>query len=316
MPEPLFYEGSPCAPPAFRTLLYLDGSLNDETNAAGVTRLFDLFFAHYGEEAAWIAVADHERKMRPRKLTEARVDDARGWINTPNKSFPATCRVAGPLDDDLGAVTVPAFRVDEYRVPFVDLSVPDDLDRALRFAEQVTAVIRDLPVIAGVMGLGFYLPVALDSLAWFLPRTGQRYRAAIRPTVDGGTMGVRRTGEGFRWHEHPDVHPGLPDIGWRTIAGVDFLDRLGDLSALDERDDVEVERRPTMTLVTAGDHPVWGDVDRGDDLAPYRAVARALAPVRYPYEVAIGSLFGDQEFDPAGPEHVRAYLLRFDDERA
>jgi hypothetical protein len=314
MPEPLIYTDSPFAVPAFRTLLYLDGSLNDEVNAAGITRLFDLFFAHFGEDAAWIAIADHERKMRPRELTQARIDDARGWINTPDKTFPATCRVVGPLDDDLGAVTVPAFRVDEYRVSFVDLSVPDDLERVLPFAEQVTAVIRELPVIAGVMGLGFYLPVALDSLAWYLPRTGLRYRAAIRPTVDGGTMGVRRTAEGFRWDEQPHVHPGLPDIGWRTIAGLDFLDRLGDLAELDERDDVEVERLPTMTLVTAGERPVWGDVEARDDLAPYRAVARALAPVRYPHEVAIGSLFGDQEFDR--PDLVRAYVDRFDDDGA
>jgi hypothetical protein len=39
-------DGRKIAPPAFPVLLYCEGSLNDGANAAGVTRLFDLFLDH------------------------------------------------------------------------------------------------------------------------------------------------------------------------------------------------------------------------------------------------------------------------------
>jgi hypothetical protein len=45
-------DGRKIAPPAFRVLLYCEGSLNDAANAAGVMRLFDLFLDRYGAEAA------------------------------------------------------------------------------------------------------------------------------------------------------------------------------------------------------------------------------------------------------------------------
>jgi len=124
MPGYITRESDKIAQPAFRVLLYCDGSLNDPANAAGVTRLFDLFLEHYGAEAAWLAIADEARPMRPKPLDAAGIADARHWLNTPDKSFPATCRIVGPISEESGNVTVPAFRVDEYRVMFLDMSVP------------------------------------------------------------------------------------------------------------------------------------------------------------------------------------------------
>jgi hypothetical protein len=73
--------------------------------------------------------------VRPRPLDEAAVADARAWLNTPDRTFPATCRVVGPISDEMNNVTVPAFRVDEYRVMFLDMSVPVDLERAIPIAD-------------------------------------------------------------------------------------------------------------------------------------------------------------------------------------
>jgi len=314
MPDYIIRENDKIAQPAFRVLLYCGGSLNDPANASGVTRLFDLFLQHYGAEAAWVAIGDESRPLRPKPIDEATLADARQWINTPNKTFPATCRIVGPLSDETENVVVPTFRVDEYRVMFLDMSVPADPDRALPFAEAATQIIREMPVIASIMGMGFYLPVALESLKNYLPRAFPRYRTAIEFTVDSATMGIRKTGEGFRWDKNKDVEPGIPDIGWRTIIGPDFTSRLPDLDALANAPGVTYERTGDIAVITAGPAPIWGDVNRGEDIAPYRAVADALRPVRYPVEVAVGTLFGDQEYDPDGRDRVEAYLARFDDE--
>jgi len=313
MPDYIFREDNKIAQPAFRVLLYCDGSLNDSANAAGVTKLFDLFLKHYGTEAAWLAIADEARPMRPKPLDAAGVADARQWLNTPDKKFPATCRMVGPISDDTANVTVPAFRVDEYRVVFLDMSVPDDPDRAVSFADTATPIIREMPVIASIMGMGFYLPVALESLKNFLPRAFVRYRTAIEFTVDSATMGIRKTEEGFRWDDNKGVEPGIPDIGWRTIIGPEFISRLPELDSLSGARDVAYDRTGDVAVMTAGPAPVFGDIDRGEDIAPYRAVARALKPVRYPVEVAVGSLFGNQKYDLEGRDRVAAYLNRFDE---
>lgn len=316
MPEYITRENDKIAQPAFRVLLYCDGSLNDPANAAGVTRLFDLFLEHYGADAAWLAIADENRPMRPKPLDEAAIADARTWLNTPDKTFPATCRVVGPISDETENVTVPAFRVDEYRVMFLDMSVPADAERAIPFADAATQIIREMPVIASIMGMGFYLPVALESLKDYLPRAFARYRAAIEFTVDSATMGIRKTKEGFRWDQNKDVEPGIPDIGWRTIIGPDFTSRLPDLDTLSDAPDVAYDRTGDIAVMTAGPAPVFGDVNRGEDIAPYRTVAKALKPVRYPIEVAVGTLFGDQEYNPEGRDRLEAYLARFDEGEA
>lgn len=313
MPEYIVRENDKIAQPAFRVLLYCDGSLNDPANAAGVTRLFDLFLEHYGAEASWIAIADEIRQMRPKPLDREGISDARRWLNTKNKSFPATCRVVGPISDDTENVTVPAFRVDEYRLMFLDMSVPADPERAVPFANAATQIIREMPVVASIMGMGFYLPVALESLKHYLPRGFRRYRAAIEFTVDSATMGIRKTEEGFRWDQNKGVEPGIPDIGWRTIVGPEFTSRLPDLNAVAAKKGVSYDRVGEIAVLTAGSAPIWGDVNQGEDVGPYVAVAKALEPVRYPVEVAIGTLFGDQEFSPEGRDRVASYLSRFDD---
>jgi len=322
MPDHIIRGNDRIAQPSFRILFYYDGSLNDPANAKAVVPLFDLFIETYGEEAAWIAIANYNsRRLTPQKLTIMQIEKARAWLSARDKLWPSTCRVVGPLNDETGNIVVPAFRADEYRVNFLDMSVPHDLDRSVFFANGATEIIREMPVIACVMGFGFYLPQALESLADWTPRGFERYRTAIEFMVDGATMGLRKTSEGYRWDKSPelepdapaDLQPGIPDIGWRTIIGAEFVDRLPDMkSALANVPDVSVHSTPEMVVITAGEQPIWGDVGAGEDISAYRAVARALAPVRHPLDVAYGSLFGNQYYDPEGRARIRTYLSRFD----
>lgn len=322
MPDYLLRGNDKIAQPSFRILLYYDGSLKDPANAKAVVALFDLFIETYGEEAAWIAIANHNsRRLTPKKLMIKQIAKARAWLSARDKLWPSTCRVVGPINDETGNIVVPAFRADEYRVNFLDMSVPADHDRSVTFANAVTEIIRQIPVITCVMGFGFYLPQALESLADWMPRGFERYRTAIEFMVHGATMGIRKTSEGYKWDKSPelepdssaDLQPGIPDIGWRTIVGAEFLDRLPDLrSALAATPEVSVRSTPEMAVITAGDQPIWGDVGADEDISAYRAVAKALAPVRYPLDVAYGSLFGNQYYDAEGRERIRAYLSRFD----
>jgi hypothetical protein len=314
MPDYILCDNEKIAQPAFRTLLYCDGSLNDPENARGVTALFDALLQHFGKDLAWVAIGDAKHKLRPKEKSDKVLADARKWINTPDKSFPATLRMLGEVSDETDNITVPAFRVDEYRMMMLDISVPDDPARIGPFAEAVTAIIKEMPVISAVMGMGFYLPVALGSLNRWMPRAYPRYRAAIEFSVEGATMGQRKTEEGFRWDKNPDVQPGICDISWRTFVGAEFFPRLPNLDAVAGAAGVTLDRDNTMAVLTAGPAPIWGDVNSGEDIGPYKAVAAALAPVRYPLLPALGTLFGNQDDDPDGINHVKSYLARYDDD--
>lgn len=316
MPDNLTIGSTAFAQPAFRTLLYCDGSLNDPENAAGVTALFDTIVAYFGEQIAWVAVADHRREMDPQEKSEAALADARAWINTPDKRFPATCRMNGDWSEEIEAVTVPHFRVDEYDFLMVELSVPHDAaDRLPGFAEAVTAAAKTMPVICGVMGFGFYVPVANESLILAMPKAYARYRTAIEFMLDGPESGLRIEDGGFPWDEYEGLEPGIADIGWRTFVGAEYLPRLPDLAdELKDAPGVTLEQRDGLAVITAGAAPIWGDVNMGEDIAPYRAVAAALRPVRFPIEVAEGTLFGDLSDSPDGMDRLEGYLSRYDAE--
>lgn len=73
------------------------------------------------------------------------------------------------------------------------------------------------------------------------------------------------------------------------------------------------ERTGDIAVITAGPSPVFGDVDKEEDIAPYRTVAKALKPVCYSVEVAVRKLFGNQAYTPEDRDRVEAYLARFED---
>ncbi|MFV0475996.1 MAG: hypothetical protein ACK5MQ_17605 [Pikeienuella sp.] len=312
MPEILKVDNMGVAEPAFRTLAYLDGDLGDERVIAGVTRLVESFIDRFGDQVALLMVRDKGIPPKPRKFDDKSLRLARDWLARPEKTFASCLRMNRYPTEDMNAPRAPHFRVEQnHKLVSLEISVPDVAEGLVDFADGIADTLKTLPILSAAQGMGFYLPAALDSLVTRFPMTFARYKTAIEITLGGPLDGIRSKGSAFPYDKHPDVRPGIADIGWRTFVGAPFLDRLPHIEKVADTDGVKLERMENMAVLTAGPVPIWGDVNRGEDISCYRAVARALAPVRYPHDVAIRSLFGGRSADPDGPERISGYLNRY-----
>ena len=104
---------------------------------------------------------------------------------------------------------------------------------------------------------------------------------------------------------------GMSSVNWLTLLGDEFAQSLGlSLERLDaEKRELETfgvfQRRGAYGVaLAAGQKPVRGDINVGEDLEPYVAVAQRIRPL----------LLGEQPqlFGPfAKPEVSRAWLGRF-----
>jgi hypothetical protein len=78
---------------------------------------------------------------------------------------------------------------------------------------------------------------------------------------------------------------GLVDLGWITLLGKDFVDRMGGATSLKEAvshiDGIDYLELPHNGLgIQIGDQPRMGDILKGEPLNDYRALGRVLAPLR------------------------------------
>ncbi len=188
--------------------------------------------------------------------------------------------------------------------------MPPESQTNVAFADAIVEEIKDLPIICGVMGFGFFLPPYKNSLAFMLGQASQCYRAAIEITPKMVDQGIQREGSYYHWK--PAEEPGIADIGWRTLVGKDFLPRL---PALPEETfkaaGVTVDEFANFTSFTAGSAPIWGDINAGETIKAYREVAAYLKPIRYPKSGAHISFFQGEH-----PDRVEAYLAGMKNEAA
>ncbi|NEP60529.1 MAG: DUF3396 domain-containing protein [Symploca sp. SIO2G7] len=252
--------------------------------------------------------------LRPKKVTAERLAEGREWLATAPKTWPSICRMAGPANEAAAVYAIPTLRIEQAAdVSYVDLAVPwEDAAAAAAFGDTITGIVRDMPLLCGVMGMGFALPASFDSLASFFPRAYPRYRTAIEFMVDGPRWGIHREIGNAHWHKFPEARDGIADVGWRTFVGDYYLPRLPELDAVADAPVVTLERHERMAILTAGAVPIWGDVNADEDISAYRAVAAALAPVRMHIEPALSGLFGSQRRNPEGRDRVEGYLARYD----
>lgn len=313
MPEFIYRDSTPIAEPAFRILAYWTNPMGTPEISAGLAQLFDCFIQYYGQGTAWSVIADDQRPYRPEEVTPERIADARDWLKNAAKPWPSSCRFVGPVNEQTGQISVPAFRAEQVAdLCFLDMSVPDDLTVALPFAEAASEILKRMPVLYAVAGMGFHLPPALESLETYLPRASARYKTAIEFMAEGARWGLHEEVGNFRWDRVQGARSGLPDIGWRTFVGKHFLDRLPDLDQIAQVEGIAYERGDMLAVITAGQTPIWGDVNAPEDISLYQVVAQALRPVRMHIEPALSGLFGSQTYDPDGRDRVEAYLARLD----
>lgn len=315
VPDRLTWNGRPVALPAFRTLVYIDGMLSEPNIRQAVHGLLDAFLNLCASDVAWVMIGDQRREMKAQAFNDSSASELRRWIDAPEHPRPASARLNGPMDRRMQAPTLPHFRVDQDRYVLIEISLPstvDDPDK-IGFADEVERLLARLPVICGVIGNGFHVPAMIESLGTLvLPKAFARYRAAIEVQIRGPVRGLRRSkAKGVKpWSQNPELKGGIADIGWRTFVGEEFIERIELWPA--PPSGIEVRNSDHFMVLQAGQSPIWGDVNRGEDIAAYHAIALQLRPIRFPLEV--GSLFGSQTANPEGRDRVEGYLARFDDE--
>lgn len=90
---------------------------------------------------------------------------------------------------------------------------------------------------------------------------------------------VARKVANYNEKKQGNARPGIPDIGWKTVIGGEFLGEI-DQAALAKIEGVKLRKLGGAIEITIGDAPRWGDVNAGEDVSSYAAVCRALAPIQ------------------------------------
>lgn len=130
--------------------------------------------------------------------------------------------------------------------------------------------LEQFPLQSGYVGYSLFYNNNFDSLiephifAWL-----QRHPGLLEPMFS---------------HSIVSQH-GLVDLGWITLLGKGFVDRMGGAESLKEAvshiGGVHCLDLPHQGLgIQLGDHPRMGDLAKGDAMDDYRALGKVLAPLR------------------------------------
>ncbi|MBU2866011.1 hypothetical protein [Pacificibacter marinus] len=308
MPYPLLYDDGIAALPAFRTLAYLDGTPDDPQIALAVGEMFEAFVARFGDDLGLLSMRLVGRSGKPSKVTPKALHALRDWISAPDRLDSGAGVRLGSLNTEDLPPAMPWFRLEQRYddQTLVEISVAPDAPDLLGFADEIAAALATAPMICAAQGFGFFLPTVYDSLNWLLPRLAGRYKTALLHTLDMPSCGLRRAHSAMPYTDN--MQPGIADIGWRTFIGPEYLDRLP--KSFDLPRDVSVDARDAMLILTASDAPIWGDVQQAENIDSYRAIASALAPVRYPFAIALNQNFGGDTAAADQADLIKAHYQR------
>jgi hypothetical protein len=306
-PAFLTYDRAPVAEPCFRTLAWFSGSLNDAAFVQFAADLAGWFWRIHGARIGRITVASDLQPAVPRDPTSETLADVGRWINDTGKPYSAYLQMEAPEDLDYDAERVPWIHIREGAgMVMAEVCLPFDLTDLVAQADAQAGLLAREGLICALQGMGYFLPPMNRSLKAVMPRATVRYPAAIELQLLDPVDGLQVEGAAFYWEDHPDLQPGLPDIGWRTMLGARLAARVGKLPDMPA---VVVTENP-LTL-TAGPAPIWGDVNRAEDISAYRAVAAALATIAMPRAVTDSRYFAGNPDDSDHMDRLDAYLARF-----
>jgi hypothetical protein len=304
----------PYAVPVFRTDALLDGKLDVPENRHAALALFDAFVARFGSEIAFVAKQGKKAASANLvKATKARITDLRARLaeGLPDHS---AIRLYGTDATPLGAPFQPNLLIMQEYFPStqiemsVDWNVPD-LGEIIAGSDRL---LRTTHMRAGYQSMGFQRsPVKWSDDRQFPPAT-DRFRAAVM-----GKFTPAAEWQAFLtdnivklWGPYT---AGIFATGWRTYVGAAFADRLDTsaqkLTALADQG-VAVEVLPQMTVVTAGPEPIWGDVNKGENVSAYRAAHAFLLPAYCTRKNLARFTLGWNDRDPERVDMVERYLDR------
>jgi hypothetical protein len=310
-PVPILRDSTPVAFPAFRSLFWLAGSLNDEGPAIVADRLASWFWKTHGAGVTRVTLLHDDAIQIVDAAPPAVLPKVKAWLDARDKTFGATLMMSGgpavDADDEApDGETPPHLRIEEAAAcVMIEVSLPPDTPDPVPAADAIAGLCVGQGLVFGLQGMGYMLSPAMDSVVARLPLAHARYRTAIELRLSDPPDAIMTEGSTLPWDEMPGARPGLPDIGWRTwigpalAAGLVIPPELGPFAG------------PFGVMVQAGPQPVWGDVNRGEDIAAFQAVAAALAPAMLAPEVAAILMFGGTTDDPDLADRLETYMARF-----
>ncbi|AUH32138.1 hypothetical protein [Paracoccus tegillarcae] len=308
--EFLYFDGRTIASPAFRILVWCEGSWRDPGNRDSLWAISDLFFERWGAQLRNATFRTEAGLHKTLPVSDHVLNAAREALSGGKSDEPLDLRLAGWIDAPHFIESTPCLRVGEsHGLAYLALELPHEAADLTQFSEQASQIIEAMALRCAVVGYGCFLPDYMESLMFNCPAMMQRKPAAIEVSPRGAAAclnpAVRAKAE--------DRPPHIADIGWRTMLGPVFQDTLPDLSQLQSLGcGISVSRRNGVTSITAGAEPGWGRVGADAELLAYRRIAEILSPFQIPLRLAQSHLFGAPTDDPEREARVRSYLRRFE----
>ncbi len=265
------------AVPAFRSAAVLDGLLNVPDTKAAVLGLFDLFVSRFGGNIGYMALdkAGASAAAKLVKCTPDKLVELRATLDGEMTKL-LRLRLFGAKVAPMSAPNLPFLSILRSAGPAtaVELSLPANLPDLMDVAGAIDGILRAAPLRSGFQSFGFLPDVGVAGPMH--PAAFRRYRCAVMGEFPTSILHLSFRTANIAQRDG-DYTPGITETGWRTYVGAAFRDRLGNADTLAARG-VRVEPLAGMTVVTAGDAPIWGDVNKGDTIAGYQAAHDFLRP--------------------------------------
>jgi hypothetical protein len=284
--------------PAVAITMYFDGPRDGF--ADGVVACWEEFLQRFGSRLTWYADEENGR-WRTASSKELRRPSKR--LRTSRAMpFYAWKAVSGQQYEDASDITFVAYVRDGFggNLSFIRATFPVALVTSEAAAEEFIATTQAwcerIPILHGYGGFAVnQSPTDYQSGSGMLLQIAERF-PGFEIDDSGGTVLVA--------HDH------IKGVNWLTLLGPRFVERLGGAPALRDRLSAAIGLHLLPgggVIVQAGRLPAYGDTAKGDELEPYREVARNLRPICLDRHPDLGTV--EYGF---GPEETQRWLRRLD----
>lgn len=306
-----YFDGRTIASPAFRILVWCNGSWGDPGNCDAVAAIADLFLDRWTPQIRHVTFRTEGGRLKTVPASDQTMATARRAIaSAADGDDVLDLRLAGWIDAPHFIEASPCLRIGESAgLAYLTLELPHDMTDLVAFADLACQAIEGMSLHCAVAGFGYFMPDYMETLLFACPMMMQRNSTAIEVTPRAVAACLSAPG----CRDAAGGAPLIADIGWRTMLGPAFLRAEPDLASPGLIGcDVELRCHNEITSITVGSQPDWGRVDEGGQTDAFHRVADLLRPFRIPLRIAQAHLFGAPTDDPERGDRIRGYLGRFD----
>jgi hypothetical protein len=278
----------------------------------GLLTPYRVFLEDFRDTVEWCRTDGDQ--MHAVKITDERLAEFPKWLADPKRRYKGTA----------GTELRKGRSREEWRAPCFEMSYGGQFNPCL------------------------YVQISLP-FSWLAEKGREGTESYIARLVeDGFSLSSGYVGLGFAWHsagDDPEVKrsffewlqrfpglmstspmsqanvapSGLVDLGWVTLLGAELTNKIGGIDALRARcssiPKAAVAPLPNNgAMIRLGEDPRVGDVQAGDQLDEYRALGKALSPLRDAAKVTKSLVVDGLPVREPGLEILRKWANRFFDD--